>query len=328
MLRKFSFLPIIIFVVGFFWYSIAKLPVNSHSTEKIEIYIEPGTPLDQTIKILYEEKLIRSRVAAKVNILIHGTSKKIQAGYFYFSQSENLPEIVSGLKKANSKQIWITIPEGVRREEIAFLISQEINNNDFETNFSPQDFIKLTANLEGHLFPNTYAFDPKVSTEKVVEKLNEEFEKKIKELDVPVNQKEKITIIASLLERESQNSQEMPLIAGIILKRINSGWPLQIDATVQYAISTNRCRQLSCNWWPSNLTRAELSIESAYNTYLNLGLPPSAISNPGFFSLQAANNPEESSHWFYLHDKEGKIHFADTIEEHNRNICQYLGKSC
>ena len=321
----FLFLTLSIFFSG--WYYLASLPVKPVSSDKIEIIIQSGESLDQIINDLYQKKLIHSRVAAKINIIVRGVSKKIQAGYFYFSPSETLNSITSKLTSSNTKQVWITFPEGLRREEIAHMVSEKFFEENLQSNFNPQDFIHLTTNLEGRLFPDTYSFDLGVDAEKVAGRLNQEFEKNIELLEISSDQEE-IIILASLLERESRKPEEMPLIAGIISKRIESGWPLQIDATIQYAISSNECLQLSCDWWPPLLSSDDLSVNSPYNSYLNQGLPPAPICNPGLMSLKSAANPEISDYWFYLHGLDGEIHFARTVGEHQRNVCLYLGKDC
>jgi UPF0755 protein len=120
----------------------------------------------------------------------------------------------------------------------------------------------------------------------------------------------------------------MPLVAGVIVKRLENDWPLQIDATVQYALASKNCKKIDCAWWSNNLTSENIKFPSPFNTYLNKGLPPTPISNPGKDALAAAANPQASSAWFYLHDLDGKIHFADSIEGHNKNICLYLKKDC
>ena len=120
----------------------------------------------------------------------------------------------------------------------------------------------------------------------------------------------------------------MPEVAGVIENRLQASWPLQIDATVQYALSTARCKKTDCDWWPKSLSKTDLQYKSLYNTYLNQGLPPKPISNPGKDALAAAANPKTTSAWFYLHDSDGQIHFANTIEQHNQNVCTYLHKDC
>ena len=120
-------------------------------------------------------------------------------------------------------------------------------------------------------------------------------------------------IIASMLERETFSDSEKPIVSGIIYKRLENDWPLQIDATLQY---------IKGNWKPVYSMDKEL--DSPFNTYKNLGLPPSPICNPSLSSIEAAINPETSDYWYYIHDNDAKIHFAKDLDEHNANIRKYL----
>jgi len=106
-------------------------------------------------------------------------------------------------------------------------------------------------------------------------------------------------------------------VAGILIKRGENDWPLQIDATVQYILGKKG------NWWPQ-INGGDLKIDSLYNTYKNKGLPPGPICNPGLASIKAVLYPQKTDFWFYLSDKTGKMHYAKTNEEHNNNIRKYL----
>jgi UPF0755 protein len=185
-----------------------------------------------------------------------------------------------------------------------------------------------TESKEGKLFPDTYDFDPKATTSAIISRLEKRYKDIITAAKVKEADQNRITTLASLLEREAATSAEMPEIAGVIENRLAKKWPLQIDATVQYALSGSRCKKLDCDWWPKTLTKADLRINSPYNTYINQGLPPRPISNPGEAAIKAAASPQKTTAWFYLHDLRGVIHFATTIEEHNRNVCIYLQKDC
>jgi len=130
---------------------------------------------------------------------------------------------------------------------------------------------------------------------------------------------EEVVILASLLERETITDEERPIVAGILLNRLNADWPLQVDASVQYALGDSK------EWWPRPLTRDQIeNTTSRYNTYKYSGLPVGPISNPGISSLKAVANPEDTDYWYYIHDDDGKIHYAKTLEQHNANIAKYL----
>jgi UPF0755 protein len=111
------------------------------------------------------------------------------------------------------------------------------------------------------------------------------------------------------------------MIAGILLNRIKLGMPLQVDATLQYALGYQPFEK---TWWKKDLTDDDKKTDSLYNTYTNVGLPPGPIANPGLASIKAAIYPTASDYLYYIHDKTGTIHYAKTIEEHNANVQKYL----
>jgi len=318
-------LPIFIL---FLYFSYLSSPVSSLSTGKIEFVIQPGQSLDQITNNLKKQNIVRSASTTKLLILAKGISKDIQAGYFYLSPANNLSKIVSSLTEASSKQVWVTIPEGLRREEVALIIESSFNSSVPNPNFSTQEFILATEGLEGHLFPETYAFDPNSSTKDIVKKLTNQFDQVIEDLSIPMIDLDSILILASLLEREARDSDEMLEIAGILKKRLEANWPLQIDATVQFVLATQTCSKLDCDYWSKNLSRDDINISSPYNTYKKTGLPFGPIASPGKEAIKASFQATSSGYWFYLHDEKGHIHYSKTIEEHNQNICTYLKKDC
>ncbi len=327
MFKRLLFTLLIIFVAFFGWYFQATRPVINKQAPTVDFEIKSGWGIDRIGQELSSSQLIRSRAAFKITVVTMGISNKVQAGYFRLSPNMSITEIAKSLTHASVKTVRVTIPEGLRRQEIALIIDTAFKNIEGKT-FSSSEFVSQTADKEGRLFPDTYDFDPKATTSAVISRLENRYENILKEANVSELDKNKITVLASLLEREAASSAEMPEIAGVIENRISASWPLQIDASVQYALSTSRCRKLDCDWWPKSLTRDDLQVKSPYNTYLNQGLPPKPISNPGKAALLAAANPKSTSAWFYLHDLKGQIHFANTIEEHNQNVCTYLKKDC
>ena len=126
-------------------------------------------------------------------------------------------------------------------------------------------------------------------------------------------------ILASIVEKEAKYSDDFPVIAGILLKRLKNNKRLEVDATLIY----EKCGFVYCN---TSLTREDLLRDSSYNTYRKSGLPPTPISNPGLLAIKSVNNPIETDYWYYLTDSEGRAIFAKTFSEHQRNIQKYLKK--
>jgi UPF0755 protein len=305
-------LMVLLFVVGVFFVKNLISPVSTDN-KLVDFLIPKGTSVAQIGKKLEDMNLIKSAVAFKFIVQLTGSQSRIQAGEFELSQSLSLIQILDSLKKG-PKEIWVTIPEGLRREEVAQKFAKSLGKDEFFID----EFMSLTAGKEGYLFPDTYLFPKSTTAVLVVNKMTSTFEKKIN--DIAFDQ----VIVASMLERETFADSEKSIVAGILYKRLNNNWPLQVDATLQYAKDSLSCKgDLDCDYWKPVYSK-DKEISSPFNTYKYKGLPPSPIANPGLSSLTAAINPEESDYWYYIHDNDGKIHFAKTLEEHNENIRKYL----
>lgn len=293
----------------------------SKNTDFRNFLIEKGSSAGVIGANLEKAGLIRSALAFKIYTQFSGISSSLATGEFRLSPSFNLFQTVDVLTKGPT-ELWVTIPEGLRREEIAAKFAKGLDrNNSFIT-----EFLAASKDDEGTLFPDTYLFPKDASASAIVNKMTRTFAAKTNSLGVTsgltYNQR---IILASILERETKTDAERPVVAGIFMNRLNIGMALQVDATVQYAVGSSRCKNqvTNCDWWKPLFTE-DLSINSPYNTYKFPGLPPGAISNPGLSSLTAAFNPAKSDYLYYIHDPTGQIHYAKTLEEQNANVQKYL----
>ncbi len=306
---------------GFFWWFESGLkPADAGDKEKVDFVISKGETVAKITGRLKEADLIRDPFRFKLYILFRGVAKKIQVGNFSLSRNETVPQIVSALSSP-IKGKKVTIIEGLRQEQIKELLVKE----GFPLTAKEWQLEITGKNLEGKLFPDTYFFAPEASQASVLRTINRNFQKKVVEgLSDEISQSElsldQILVMASIVERESRNEADRRLVAGILLKRWQKDWPLQADATIQYAVGSAKCP----DWWPKSLTEQDLTIKSPYNTYRNLGLPPAPICNPGLSAIRAVLNPQDSAYWYYLNDSEGVMHYAKTDAEQAKNIRQYL----
>ena len=288
--------------------------------QKLSTFIVPkGQAISIIADRLKEAGYIRSTLAFRYAVEKNDLTNKIQAGSFKLSPSMNTWDIALALTKGTD-DLWITIPEGWRREEIAAsLADQEL------AFFDEDEFLTLTKGLEGQLFPDTYLISREISTANVVSVLNNTFESKvatalsaeIENSDLTLNE---ILTLASLVQRESSGDSEMPLVAGILLNRLDIGMALQVDASLQYIKGYSSVEN---SWWPDPLA-ADKELDSLYNTYKYNTLPPAPICNPGLAAVKAVLNPQSTNALFYIHDNSAKIHTAETLEGHNRNVNEYL----
>jgi len=303
---------------GFFWWKWVSSPLKPHSLSKKTFVIKRGEKLNSISQRLKKEELIRDSLAFKIVIYTQGLKGKIQAGSFRLSSGWDLYEIARSLT-LGTEDIWLTFPEGWRKEEFARRLAASLEN------FDVKEFLNLTKDLEGYLFPDTYLIPKSASSSAIIKILTNNFEKKTK--DLRVNYQD--LILASIVEREVKREEDRPVVAGILIKRLKTNWPLQVDATIQYGVANRQFSNLAIeqledfDWWPK-ITKDDLEIDSPYNTYKYKGLPPTPICNPGLAAIKATLSPLNTDYWFYLSDREGKIHFAKTLEEHQENIIRYL----
>lgn len=319
--------PIILFILAASWWYLEAQPVSENTSQE-DFLIVKGSSAGAIGESLAKAGLIKSSIAFKLYVQVTGKQKRIQAGVYRLSGSYSLFRIVNELLKGPI-EVWVTVPEGLRREEIVERFINSFNLKD--SNSFRSEFLSVSKGKEGFLFPDTYLFPKTATASAVVAKMISVFDRrvdaKIKSDIAASNLSLSQTItLASIIERETKTDGERPVVSGILIKRLKAGWPLQADATLQYAVATTRCQfNTSCSWW-TPLVKDDLSIKSAYNTYKYPGLPPAPIASPGLSSIKAVVYPEDSDYWFYLHDSQEQIHYAKTIDEHNQNVKMYLGK--
>jgi UPF0755 protein len=298
--------------VGYLWWQQQLAPVNPLDTSQKTLIIPKSQAASQVVDQLLDKNLIKSALTAKVYLKISGLDKNIQNGTFLLSSSQTTPQILTALTRA-PKDVWVTVPEGWRREQIAERLEATLISSG-SAEFNKAQFIDMTKLLEGQLFPDTYLIPRTATAADVIKTMTNNFTQKTK-LDLTTGDRNTL-VLASLVEREGKTDADRPIIAAILQKRLKAGWPLQVDATVQYAQDS-----VAGPWWK---TPIDTKLPSAYNTYLHLGLPPTPICNPGLSAIQAATNPPQTPYWYYLHSSDGQVHFGRDLSEHNANIDKYL----
>ncbi len=304
-------------LVFFLFYKEGTLPVDQYDQSYKIFIVKKGEGITEIAKNLSQNDLIRNKLVFYLVVKKEGYDKNLEAGDFRLSRSMNAYEIAKSLTHG-TLDAWVTIIEGMRREEVAQLMSQNL--------FIPEsEFIKQSQ--EGFLFPDTYLIPRQATAGGIIDILTANFDKKYSaNLQSLARQKSltenEVITLASLVEREARFDSDRQKVASIILKRYKAGWPLQIDASLQYALGYQPDTK---TWWKKSLTSADLAIDSPYNTYKNTGLPPTPICNPGLASIKAVLQADpQTSYWFYVSDSQGHLHFAKTNEEQDANIQKYV----
>lgn len=315
MKRSQAAIAIILFLAVFtsLWWINGVRAVNSNDKNSKIFIVERGQGVKEIAKNLKDQGLIKDSVVFFILTKKLGLDNKIEAGDFRLFPSMTAEQIAKELTHG-TLDIWVTIPEGHRATEIADALRKKMPSYD-----SSWDR-KLIEN-EGYLFPETYLFPVDANADTIITIMrNNTFDTKYQTLDIKKKgyTQDEIVTIASLIEREARHSEDRPLIASVIYNRLKIGMALQIDATVQYAKG-----QVKGNWWPTITQDDYKSVISPYNTYLNPGLPPGPIANPGLASLEAAVNPADTNYLYYITDKNGINRYAQTLDQHHANIQKY-----
>jgi len=306
----------VLFIFGFFFWQGIYLPKTPFGEEKLFL-VEKGQSLFQIAENLEKEGLVKNKFFFDLYVFIKGTQRKLQAGEYFLSPSESITKIAQKLISGDIAKMVVTIPEGWTQKQIEERIGLKLPGE----------------NLEGFLFPDTYYLPVDVTPEKVVEIMTTNFDKKMAPFKEEIEGQGKtifeIVIMASLLEKEVKTFEDKELVSGILWKRLENGMPLQVDATITYIKKTTnlegpRSFSEKGEAYGSRISIEETKINSLFNTYKYLGLPPGPICNPGIDSIKAAIYPKNSDYWYYLSTPEGKTIFSKTLEEHNIAKEKYL----
>lgn len=286
---KINILYVFVFIVCLLAYYFLSAPQNS---KDVIVHISSGESVNSISLELKGKNVIRSNFTLKFFIKLLKSGKGIIAGDYLIEKKSPVFVVAWQISRGyhKIKPIKITIREGLTNEEIASLLAQKL------AGFRKDLFLVGVYDKQGYLFPDTYFFFPLDTTNEIIEKLSNNFETRIKKLSGQIDESSKslkdIIIMASILEGEAGGEGDIATISGILWKRIYMGMPLQVDIDK--------------------------------STYKTIGLPPSPLNNPGLLSIKASINPINSSYLYYLHDQDGKVHYAATFEEHKRNINKYL----
>ncbi|MDO8610384.1 MAG: endolytic transglycosylase MltG [bacterium] len=319
-MKKFSIVIIVlvvIFLSSYLYYREGTLPVNKSDISSKIFVVQKGDSLNTIAKNLQNEGFIRNKIVFYAIIKKLGIERTIQAGDFRLSPSMDANTIAKNLTHG-TQDVWLTLIEGTRKEEMAHVIAQNFDIPESE-------FIKNAQ--EGYLFPDTYLVPREATATSIIDMMEKNFNSKF-DINLQKTAQEKglnpkqVVILASMVEKEARKEVDRPIIAGIIIKRLQDDWMLNIDATIQYAVGYQPEEK---TWWKKYLSLDDLKINSLYNTYEHTGLPPDPICNPGLASIKAVVYADTTTpYMYYLSDKNGQMHYAATLEEHNANVTKYL----
>jgi UPF0755 protein len=294
---------------------------RSHPAQRLQVIVPRGASFAQIATLLESRGAIGNALAFRVLARVLRDDTDVRAGAYAFAPHESAAEVLEELVSGGAQvATWVTIPEGFTARQIAVrLAALGIGRADaFERLFRTTNLRvdgSRTQGLEGFLFPSTYLVPFATTPETLTRQLTDQFTKELpadaarqaRGLHVSVPQ---VVTIASLVEREAKIDADRPMIAAVIYNRLRLGMPLQVDATIEYALPKHQ----------EALSLHDLRIDSPYNTYEHQGLPPTPIANPGLASLEAALHPAKTEALYYVYCGNGHHVFANTFAEHQTNV--------
>ena len=299
--------------------------------EGLILEIPRGLGARDVVRLLADNNVISDsgRYVALTYIFCTHAYNRLQAGEYLFDRPLTIPEVVTKLTSGAVYLHKFTVPEGLtvietaqKWQEQGFGKAEDFLEKASQSVDLVRRIDEKATSIEGYLFPETYSFPSHTTSRQAIEamvnrfgEMSERLRQTVTAANWPLNLRDTV-ILASLIESEAAQADERPLIASVYLNRLRRKVLLQCDPTVIYALQ-------QADKYRGTLTLADLQFHSPYNTYLNPGLPPGPIANPGYPSLLAAVQPATTRYFFFVRTSEGRHAFNETLAAHNRAVAAY-----
>jgi len=303
------------FILGcIYWYATALNQTPKDFPIDKAVTIERGTSVKDISEILQAEGIVKSSALLYYALIFLHEPTDVKASTYVFDEPLTTTGIAELLTKGDfdTDLIRFTHIEGERATQVAKRAAAILPNFNYDA------FLVSAEPFEGKLFPETYFIPADFTEAKLLTLMTDTFAQKTEFLTDKINENsltlDEIIILASIIEREANTLESKKLVSGILLNRLESNMPLQADASIEYVLDKPL----------SELTAEDLKVDSPYNTYINSGLPPTPIGNPGLEAIEAVLDPTESDYIFYITDNDGEFHYSKNYNEHLKNIEKYL----
>jgi UPF0755 protein len=311
--------------LGWAWWDLRQ-PYRGFAGER-RVTVPSGASATTILARLEAERVIRDARLGRLWLTAQG-DPPLQAGEYLFRAPLSTPEALGKVIRGDVASHRVTVVEGLTLEETAaHLAGAGFGGLDallaaMRDPAPIADLDPAAADLEGYLFPDSYSFTRGTSERAVVLALVRNFRRRWRADVEPLLPADggrgvrELVTLASIVEKEARLAAERPLIAAVYANRLERGMGLYADPTVIYALK-------KAGRWDGNIRRADLALDSPYNTYRHAGLPPGPIASPGAGSLRAAAAPADVPHLYFVGRNDGSHVFATTLQEHNRNVHQW-----
>ena len=309
----------VLLIAASFWWMSSEFQKPLPLSEAALVEVERGNGLQSIATILEAQNIIDNPLVFIGGVRILGWQAGLQAGEYEVPPNASMRDIARAMKEGKIYRRVVTIPEGRTSFEIVRTLKAHPQLTG-DISFTPP---------EGSLLPNTYNIKKGETREDLLvrmaramsDTLDEAWENRAPNL--PITTKREALILASIIEKETGKADERRAVAGVFINRLRKSMPLQTDPTVIYAITKGAHKNEGKGPLGRRLLRKDLKFPSPYNTYLNAGLTPGPIANPGKASIEAALNPEAHEYIYFVADGTGGHIFAKTLKEHNANAANW-----
>ncbi len=317
-IRLFSVIILLAFVFALYtWF----LLQQKHDITSQTLDIPRGASSKSIAKLLEKKKLIPSAFAFAWWTRLSGKASKLKPGLYHIQGELNTLDIVDILTKGDVLQFKVTVPEGLRTDEMLALLSNK-TNSPLQAWQQALHEIVGEQEYEGLFLPETYLYSKPIDPKKVLQQMYDAREKVeatlAQEMHWNSEQIKRNRIIASIVEKETALAKERAWVSAVIHNRLKKNMRLQMDPTVIYGMYRAQ------GSFDGNIRRKDLKTDTPWNTYTRNGLPPTPICNPGAESLHAAAYPADVDYLYFVADGTGGHAFASTLEEHNANVRKWI----
>jgi len=299
-------------------------PLDPNNTEVVLVEVQPDKSFREICTLLEEKGVIRHWWSVEILARLKKNDRNISAGEYEVSASMDPRTVLAKLASGEVFKRKITVREGSSVWEIGTLVDQAglMSQQEFDNAIADPRLLAeagiAAPSFEGYMFPETYYFSRPLNARAIIWRMLEEgevhwpgqYSARADELQLS---RHEILTLASIIDKEALNADQQPLISSVFHNRLSQGMKLQSDPTVIYGIPN----------FKGVLSKEDLQTPTPYNTYMNFGLPPGPIGNPGETSIKAALYPRESTYLFFVSDGVGRHVFSTTLQEHNEAVALY-----
>ena len=327
----FLLLLLLVCAAGGWWlYTGVDRPFKGYDAEEQFVEIPQGAGSVAIAKRLSDAGIVKDVNGFRLALWVTRTGRRLQAGEYRFDRPMSPRQVADKIARGDVYVHPITFPEGLTIKQMAGLYESK-GLGEAKAFISAasrgelvHDIDPSARDLEGYLFPDTYALPRRATAEQLIDRMVAGFTKALTPDIVATAAARGLSVrqlvtLASIVETDTGAKEERPLVAAVYSNRLRIGMGLQCDPTVIYALER-------AGRYDGNLRREDLQFDSPYNTYRYAGLPPGPIASPGRASLQAAASPANVDYIYFVSKNDGTHAFAATLDEHNRNVQEYQVK--